>query len=296
MNFEQLRYVKEIMDVKSMSIAAKNLFITQSAISQSISLLEQELGVVLFKRSRIGTLPTEDGKKVIRKILELLEKERELQELSKIISSDFVGELKIATSPSIFMTLLLQALVLFKKDYPQIKLTIVEMEKEQLLYAVRRQEVDVGLLFLFEPGETLPTMLQFDPLHYEGNFMVLVAKDSPLALSKEMLTSELANYPFIMYDRTYFQQLVTSLEEQIGTMNIVLRSKNSEVIKRAVAANLGISIVSSLMIKDDPYIEAGRIVAIPLRGNPVNFRLKAGGVYLAQTKQLHLIRKFLSYM
>lgn len=296
MNFEQLHYVKEIMNVQSMSIASKNLFITQSAISQSISLLEQELGVVLFSRSRTGTFPTEDGKKVIKKIFELLEKEQELQELSHIISSDFTGELKIATSPSILMTLLLQALVHFKKDYPQMKLTVEEMEKEQLVSAVKEQHVDVGLLFLFEPIESLSALLEFKPLPYEGKFTVLVAKDSSLALSEELLTTELVNYPFILYDRTYFQQLIRSVEAQVGSMNIVLRSKNSEIIKRAVAANLGISIVSSLMIKDDPYIEAGKLVAIPLRGNPVNFHLRAGGVYLEKTKQLRLINKFLSYI
>ena len=59
MNFEQLEYIKEVIETKSMSIAAENLHVTQSAISQSISLLEKEFGVQLFKRSRNGTIPTE---------------------------------------------------------------------------------------------------------------------------------------------------------------------------------------------------------------------------------------------
>lgn len=48
MNFEQLEYLKEVIETKSMSIAAKNLHVTQSAISQSISLLEKEFGVQLL--------------------------------------------------------------------------------------------------------------------------------------------------------------------------------------------------------------------------------------------------------
>src|SRR5437868_2594323 len=103
MNFEQLEYIKEVMETRSMSIAAENLHVSQSAISQSISLLEKEFGVQIFKRSRLGTIATEEGKKIIRKILEVLKKANELKEEVHSITSSYSGELKIASSHSIFM-------------------------------------------------------------------------------------------------------------------------------------------------------------------------------------------------
>src|SRR4051812_16809292 len=106
MNFEQLEYIKEVIETKSMSIAAENLHVSQSAISQSISLLEKEFGIQLFKRSRIGTFPTDEGKNIIKKLLEILKKTDELKEEVQSITSSFSGELKIATIPSIFMTFL----------------------------------------------------------------------------------------------------------------------------------------------------------------------------------------------
>lgn len=161
MNFEQLEYVKEVIETKSMSIAAQNLHVTQSAISQSISLLEREFGVKLFKRSRQGTIPTEEGKKIIKKVLEILQKTDELKEEVQSITSSYTGELIIGTSPSIFMTFLPNTLARFKRDFPQIKVTVKEMEKIDVIDGVNQGKVDLGLIALFNPGDKLSTQMIF---------------------------------------------------------------------------------------------------------------------------------------
>ncbi|MBT2657917.1 LysR family transcriptional regulator [Bacillus sp. ISL-18] len=296
MNFEQLEYVKEIIETKSMSIAAQNLHITQSAISQSISLLEKEFGVQLFKRSRLGTVPTAEGKTIIKKLLEISKKTEELKEEVQSLTSSFNGELKIATSPSIFMTFLLKALARFKNDYPQIQVTIKEMEKEDVISSVDQEKVDLGLITLFNPGDKLPSHIIFHSFHYEGNFNIIAPKDSALAFNKELQLVDIKDYPFIMYERRYFRHLIEDLEKQYEPINVILRTKNSEVIKRAVSEGLGISLVSSLMLKDDPYIESGKIVAIPLTGYPLNFNSVYGGVFLNGGNQYRLVKKFLEYV
>lgn len=296
MNLEQLRYVKEIVETQSMSVAAQNLFITQSAISQAVSALEQELDVTLFKRSRFGTHPTEDGKKIIQKILELLEKEQELLEQSRIISDDFKGELKIAASPSIFMTFLLQALVRFKKDFPQIHVSIEEVERVDIQQNIKNQTYDLGFTLLFEPGQKLPVTFSSQPLHYEGNFNVLVSKESSLAFHEQLTLSDIAAHPFILYDRHYFRELIKTVENEVGPMNIILRTKNTELVKRAVAEKVGITIMSSLMVENDPFIETGKIVAIPLHDNVVDFTLKLTAFYNHHAEKQKLIQTFIRYL
>lgn len=296
MNFEQLEYVKEIIETNSMSIAAQNLHITQSAISQSISLLEKEFGVQLFKRSRFGTVPTDEGKKIIKKLLEILEKTDELKEEIQSITSSFSGELKIATIPSIFMTFLLKTLSRFKNDFRQIKVTIEEMEKKDVIDSVNQGVMDLGLISLFNPGDKLPANIIFHSFHYEGNFNIIASKDSALAFSKELQLVDIKDYPFVMYERSYFNNLIEDLEKQYEPINVILRTKNSEVIKRAVSEGVGISLVSSLMLKDDPYLESGRIVAIPLTGYPLNFNILSGGIYSNGGNQQRLVKKFLEYV
>src|SRR5690625_443661 len=79
MNFEQLKYIVEVAKAGSISGASKKLFITQSAISQSITKMEAELGVEIFNRSRNGDVPTDIGNTIIKKALETLAKMEEIK-------------------------------------------------------------------------------------------------------------------------------------------------------------------------------------------------------------------------
>ncbi|MGV3465374.1 MAG: LysR substrate-binding domain-containing protein [Heyndrickxia sp.] len=296
MNFEQLEYIKEVMETKSMSIAAENLHVSQSAISQSISLLEKEFGVQIFTRSRLGTIPTEEGKKVIRKILEILKKTNELKEEVQSITSSFTGELKIATGPSIFMTFLPRTLSSFRRDFPQINVTIKEIESKEVIKEVEQNKVDLGLITLINSaGEKLPDHIIFQSFHDHGKINIIVPSNSELALSKELQLMDVKDYPFVIYDRSFYNTLIEDFEKQYGPLNIIFKTTNSEVVKKTVSEGLGIGLLNSLMVKDDPYLESGRITAIPL-GYPYNFNLLVGGIYLKNGNQLRLIKKFLEYV
>jgi len=296
MNFEQLEYIKEVIETKSMSIAAKNLHVTQSAISQSISLLEKEFGVQLFKRSRNGTIPTEEGRNIITKVLEILKKTDELKEEIQSLNSSYNGELKIATVPSIFMTYLPKALARFNKDFPQIKVTIMEIDNEEVIEEVNQNKVDLGLIALFNTVEhRLPEHISLHSLHSQGTFNVIVPKDSILAFNKELQLMDIREHPFVIYGKNFYHNLIEDFEKQYGPLNIIFKSTNSEVIKKSVSEGVGISLFSSLMLIDDPYIESGRIVSIPLTGFPLNFNLSFGGIYSKNRSQSRLVRKFLEY-
>ncbi|MFC7687169.1 LysR family transcriptional regulator [Ureibacillus sp. GCM10028918] len=296
MNFEQLEYLKEVVETKSMSIAAKNLHVTQSAISQSISLLEKEFGIQLFKRSRNGTIPTDEGKDIIAKVLEILKKADELKEEIQSLTSSYNGELKIATVPSIFMTYLPKALSKFKKDFPQIKVTIIEMDNREVIEEVNLEKVDLGLIALFNPVEQrFAEQITFHSLHSQGTFNVIVPNDSVLAFSKELELIDIKEYPFVIYGKNFYKNLIEDFEKKYGLLNVIFRSTNSEVIKKAVSEGIGISLFSSLMLIDDPYLESGRIVSIPLTGYPLNFNLSFGGIYSKSRSQSRLIKKFLEY-
>lgn len=296
MNFEQLEYIKEVIETKSMSIAADNLHVSQSAISQSISLLEKEFGVQIFKRSRLGTIPTEEGKKIIRKILEILKKADELKEEVQSITSSYSGELKIATSPSIFITFLPRTLSKFRKDFPQINVMIKEIESKDVIKEVGQDKVDVGLITLFNnAGEKLPEHITFQSFHYQGKINIIVPKNSELALSKELQLMDVKDYPFVIYDRSIYNNLIEDFEKHYGPLNIIFKTTNSEVVKKTVSEGLGIGLMTSLMLKDDPYLESGKISAIPL-GYPFNFNLLVGGIYLKNRSQYRLIKKFLEYV
>lgn len=296
MNFEQLEYIKEVIETQSMSIAAENLHVSQSAISQSISLLEKELGIKIFKRSRLGTIPTEEGKSIIKKMLEILRKTEELKEEVQSLTSSYSGEIKIATSPSIFMACLPKSLARFKKDFPQINVKIHEIESLEVIKEVEQRKADLGLITLFnnERG-ILPENLTLQSYKYQGRINIIVPQNSELALNQELRLIDVKDYPFVQFDRIFFNNLIEDFEKHNGPLNVIFKTTNSEVVKKTVAEGLGIGLMSSLMIKDDPYLENGRISAIPL-GYPYNYNLSMGGIYYKNGNQYGLIKKFLEYV
>ena len=83
MRWEQLYHIVEVAQSKSISLAAEHTYISQPAISSSISKLELELGVSLFKRSNQGMLPTEVGEQVIKKAIDIIDQIEEIKDVAR---------------------------------------------------------------------------------------------------------------------------------------------------------------------------------------------------------------------
>lgn len=297
MNLDQMLYIKAIVETKSMSLAAQKLHVSQSAISQSIASLEREMGIQLFKRSRFGTSPTEEGTSIIKKVLEALRKMEEIEEEVQSVTSSFSGELKIATTPALFMTILPKIIAEFKKDFPQIDVSIFEMESKDIIEKTPLHEVDLGLIALPKQFPVrLPEKIKFQSFHINNEVNIIVPRNSPLAYNKRVHLEDIVEYPFVIYSSNYWENVVDTIKEQFGPINIIFTTTNSEVIKKTVAAGLGISLLTSLMLKDDPYVESQRIVSIPLAEYNFHLSNEYGWIYSKENAHYRLIKKFLEYI
>jgi DNA-binding transcriptional LysR family regulator len=131
-----------------------------------------------------GTIPTEEGKSVINKALKIVENIEKIKEEAQTITTSFTGELKIAAIPSL-MTFLPKILFQFKKDFPQIKVNIIEMESKKIIGKVKQHTVDLGFIAMQKSLEkTLPEPFIFKKMNYHADIKVIVPKDSPLAFQK----------------------------------------------------------------------------------------------------------------
>ncbi|MCD7034233.1 LysR family transcriptional regulator [Metabacillus sp. GX 13764] len=296
MNLEQMEYIKEIIHTRSISVAAQNLHISQSAISQSISSLEKELGITLFKRSRFGTTPTEEGKSIINKALKIVENIDKIKEDALTFNTSYTGELKIASIPSL-MAFLPKVLSLFKKDFPQIKVTILEMESSRIIEEVKENRLNFGLTTIQNPVErTLPDQCIFKPIPYQTDIKVIVPKDSPLAFQDALSMQEILDYPIVMHTSHYWDKLITSYETAEKPINLVFRTSNFEVIKKTVAEGLAISMLSHYLLTDDPYVESERIVPVTIADPDIVSEVTFGCLYSEKNPQLPLVKKFLDYV
>ena len=95
MRIEQLEYIVSVAETRSFSKTAQDLHISQSAISQSVLKLEEELGVKIFERSSLGVKPTAEGKVLITDASNVLIKLKKLQDNASAFRKSGQNELKI---------------------------------------------------------------------------------------------------------------------------------------------------------------------------------------------------------
>ena len=176
MDFHHLKYFVEVADQKSFSKAARNLHISQSAISRTIKALEDELGVVLFIRNAKyvemtdgGTIFLTHAKRVVFMFEHLkidFENEFRLEQGSVLIG------LPPVTDAPIFAQLLGE----FKQTYPQIDLELYEHGSKKIEISVQEGLIDVGIIC------TKPNAKEFDSFYLTSDpLSVILPKDNPLA-------------------------------------------------------------------------------------------------------------------
>jgi len=271
MQLEQLRYLVEIERSGSISAAARNLHVSQSAISKSVSRLEQDLGLTLFHRLRTGIEPTEIGREVIRKAGEILCVVQEIREMAGDFSALSNNRLSIGCVP-MFSQMLSEAIDKILSRRSDVQINVSEKNSKETLQDVRNREVDIGILAVNDDLMKDPQLKCRVLLTTE--MFVCVNKNSALAgqtsLSPERLKDQtIVSYKGSIIDRLerYFQN-GTSLKYAVVTTNF-------ETIKRSVTRGVAISILSGLTIRHQGFLLGGDIVAVPLvsEGQAVEMRI-----------------------
>src|SRR4051812_38129112 len=164
LNVQRLRILREVVAHGSFSEAASALNYTQSAVSQAIATLETEAGVPLLERDRRGVRPTTAGERLnehaARILTQLDAAEAELGAIAGVKG----GELRMASFPTAGATLMPLAIASFRSAYPDVTLSLVEGEPEELIPRLREGEFDLGLIFEFEEKGAPATGLRSTPL------------------------------------------------------------------------------------------------------------------------------------
>ncbi|ETT68316.1 LysR family transcriptional regulator [Paenibacillus odorifer] len=241
MNLEQCENIVEVAKIGSLTKAAQNRHITLSAMSQSITMLEAELGVTLFIRSRgQKAVPTAEGNAIISKANEVLMKVNELKEEAQIYSDTLSGHLKIATIPGP-MHLMVKVISSFKADFPNVKIEIFEKGPKEILDNVLQDEMDIGLMVSPEGMPDKYKGVKFERL-VEGKIVVGVHPHSPLALNSILTPAQLVGQTLVLYDDSYIKDYVERYLSGYGPINLLFVSNNTRAIENAVAEGLAITI------------------------------------------------------
>ena len=224
---ELYRVFLEVAKQGNISAAAQNLFISQSAVSQSVKQLEEQLQVRLFSRSTRGVSLTSEGKLLLEYVshaLGLLQSGEEKIAASRQL---LTGELIIGASDTVTKTYLLSRLEAFHKDYPDIRIRILNGTTSMVLDYLHARQVDIA--FASEaPDETV-----YSVRHCVDTHTIFVAAPDYLEFDKVYTMEEIAALPLILLERKassrvyverYFQEHGVQIhpEIELGSHNLLI--------------------------------------------------------------------------
>lgn len=145
MNFQQLEYVLAVDEHKHFGLAAESCHITQATLSAMIIKLEEELGILLFDRSRKPVKTTDVGLEFIEKARNILREKAQLYHF-KDSSDQLQGHLRVGIIPTIANSLLPLILPVILKENPALKLTVSEITTDEIKHQLEMDKIDIGIL------------------------------------------------------------------------------------------------------------------------------------------------------
>lgn len=262
MNLEQLEYIVETAKTGSLTKAAQNCNVTLSAVSQAVSSLESEFGFSLFTRSRLGAVPTAEGQRILQKAYAILEQFQDLKSEAEGYSNLLSGSLRIATVP-VPLTLSIDAIIQFKKDFPQIQLEITEKATLDIIEDIKHNQADIGLIFVDDAIIHQHRGLHFGKL-LVSKFVVGVSRQSPLAMRQSITPEELCKYPLVLYKDDQLLKLMDQFQEQYGDMEVLFSTNQTRVIQKIIEENVAVTVGIDLSFSSFTSMPSGQIVTLDL--------------------------------
>ena len=268
MRMEDLRYLIQVADIGSISLAAEACYITQQGLSRIISNLEKELGVKLFHRTNNHIRLTDVGELVVARAKELDGLyQHMLTDISRLSSAEGQRpvDCHIYTTQLISSTLLFRVLSTLNLRYPGIHLNIEELDPPEIADGVTFTPNSVGIISMstFHEANSLRLSsgkLVFDH-YFQDELMLGVAGNSPLAERKLISAEELATIPLALCNNE--SMMIHNLLEPGAEPSVALHVSSYDLCREMISRNRAAGLTSRLR----NYYSKCPMKAIPLEKN-----------------------------
>ncbi|WP_085992907.1 LysR family transcriptional regulator [Oceanobacillus senegalensis] len=248
----------KVIEKGSFTKAADALGYTQSAVSQMIQAIEEELSTTLISRSRKGVHLTSDGEQFLPYIKKVCYAYRELMKKSKEMQGLETGNIRIGTFSSVSSNWLPVLIKDFKKTYPSVHFQLQQGEYTSIIQYIKEGSVDFGFVNpeAVSDLETIP--LQQDEM------LAVIPSEHPLAQKESVTLKELSNEPFILLDEGELSEPLEFFKENHVYPNIQYKIHDDYTIMAMVENGLGISILPELVLNRMNYQLVTKKISPPI--------------------------------
>ena len=234
--------LQKIVEMGSFSKAVETLGYTQSAMSQMISSLEDELSIKLLNRFRTGTQLTLEGEKLYPYIEQTINHYFSMQEKAKEIRGLETGIIRMGTLASISAHWMPKILKEFQSIYPGVEFVIHQGDYTSIQNWIKTGAIDFGFV-----NPKAVNGLQTVTLK-EGIMLAVFPENHVLARQDIVLLSDIAEEPFILLEEGHYYEPLEAFQLIGKRPNIKYTIHDDYAIMTMVEAGLGISILAELVL------------------------------------------------
>src|SRR6516164_9700082 len=263
MDFDQLETFLEVARHASFSRAAEKRFRTQPAISSQIRGIEEEVGAKLFDRSGGRVSLTAAGKAFLKYVEETLDARKAM--MVSIAEMERVprGEIIVGANEGTCLHILPHVFAEFKKQYPEVSVNIKRADYAKILESIIDNSVDFGVISLPVNDSRLTVV----PIHRD-ELILIAPPQHPLGKMKSATVTDASRYPLIVPKAGHTRDAIEQLfHERRLKPNFTMELDSSELLKRFVAADVGIGFIARSNVEED--VQANVLSAIPLADSPI---------------------------
>jgi DNA-binding transcriptional LysR family regulator len=263
MDFDQLETFLEVARHTSFSRAAEKRFRTQPAISSQIRALEEEVGAKLFDRSGGKVALTAAGKVFQQYAEQSLDARKTM--IVTVAEMERVprGEIVVGANEGTCLHILPEVFAEFKKLYPEVGVQISRLERAKILESIIDNSVDFGVVSTPVDDKRL-TVVNI----HRDELVIIAPPGHPLCGKKQAAIADVVRFPLLLPKVGRTRDALENLFHDQGLKpKIAMELDSSELLKRFVAADVGVGFIARSNVIED--VKAGVLAAIPMAGAPI---------------------------
>lgn len=255
----QLRAFAALARTGSFTLAAKDLFLSQSAVSHSMKALETDVGCRLFDRVGKKVLLTQAGEALLHHTEKILQEMAAARAGLEQLGKWGVGRLRIGASPTACQYILPSVLREFKESFPKCRINIEPGDTLDAIESVRNNRIDLAITL--EPRNE--DQFEFHPL-FTDELAFLVGAMHPWARQGHVVRNEIPKQSYVLYNKNSytFRMVRDYFHQEDMVLNSVIELGSMEAIKELVKLGLGVGILAPWIAQKE--LREKSLIALPL--------------------------------
>ena len=301
MKLEQLQQIVEIEKQKSISKAAKALYMGQPALSGALNSLEEEIGVRLFERTSSGVTPTPEGMEILQLAKQMLECQSQILNYGKQ-HRELYGNINILLTQA-YSFLFSDIMLAFKERYPKAKLNIKIVTADDVIKELSNGNANICITLWEMFPQYTAKVLKDAGFQYETfsshSMMAYMSQDNRFAEHSSVDLASLRDENFLCYSSSFWAETNKVLQ----TDSEALIMTDRENLKRLLSTGQAISLLPDTFAIRDLYCDQGMIKLVPIKGTEnfaqaVDYLIYNGKRQLTvlEQKTLELLREILMHI